>query len=241
MMVIPAIDVMDGKVVRLTKGNQEVKTYYEGLGSPLDVALLWRDQGAEFLHVIDLDGALGRGENRKLVRSILDHLEIPVQIGGGIRSIGSARELLDTGVDRIILGSMAVRSPEGVSRLREEYGEDRIVVALDHRKGEVLKRGWEGYADRSIEDALSEFINLGFKWFLITDAERDGTMEGPDIDTYSKVSGRASIIAAGGVGSLGDLISLESAGAKATVVGKALYEGLFTLREAISCLEASRC
>ena len=241
MMVIPAIDVMDGKVVRLTNGNQEVKTYYESLGSPLDVALLWRDQGAEFLHVIDLDGALGRGENRKLVRSILDHLEIPVQIGGGIRSIGSARELLDTGADRIILGSMAVRSPEGVSRLREEYGEDRIVVALDHRKGEVLKRGWEGYVDRSIEDALSEFINLGFKWFLITDAERDGTMEGPDIDTYSKVSGRASIIAAGGVGSLGDLISLKGAGVKATVVGKALYEGRFTLREAISCLEASRC
>ena len=228
MMVIPAIDVMDGKVVRLTKGNQEVKTYYESLGSPLEVALLWRDQGAEVLHVIDLDGALGRGENRKLVRSILGHLEIPVQIGGGIRSIGSSRKLLDTGVDRIILGSMAVRSPKGVSRLREEYGEDRIVVALDHRKGEVLKRGWRGYADRSIEDALSEFINLGFKWFLI-------------IDTYSKVSGRASIIAAGGVGSLGDLISLEGAGVNATVVGKALYEGLFTLREAISCLEASRC
>ena len=241
MMVIPAIDIMDGQVVRLTKGDEEARTNYGDSGSPLDTARRWRREGAEYLHVIDLDATLGRGDNRELVQAIIDDLEIPVQIGGGIRSLESARSLLDEGVARIILGSLAMKSPESVSSLREEYGGDRIVVALDHRRGIVLDKGWKGSTGRPLDEALREFTDLGLKWFLITDTDRDGTLEGPDTETYSKLSGDASIIASGGVGSLGDLTTLVGTGVEAVVVGKALYEGVFTLPEALSHVEASGC
>ncbi|MBC8224352.1 1-(5-phosphoribosyl)-5-[(5-phosphoribosylamino)methylideneamino] imidazole-4-carboxamide isomerase [Candidatus Bathyarchaeota archaeon] len=241
MMVIPAIDIMDGQVVRLTKGDQEARTSYRDLGSPLDVARRWWSEGAEYLHVIDLDATLSRGDNRGLVQAIVDDLQIPIQFGGGIRSLESARGLLDKGVDRIILGSLAMKSPEGVASLREEYGEDRIVIALDHRRGVVLDKGWKGSTGRPLEEALREFTDLGLKWFLITDTDRDGTLEGPDTETYTKLSERASIIASGGVGSLGDLGTLGGTGVEAVVVGKALYEGLFTLPEALSYVEASGC
>ncbi len=241
MMVIPAIDIMDGQVVRLTKGDQEVRTSYRDLGSPLDVARRWWSEGAEYLHVIDLDATLALGENRDMVQAIVDDLQIPVQIGGGIRSFESARSLLDKGVNRIILGSLAMKSPGVVSSLHEEYGEDRIVIALDHRRGIVLDKGWKGSTGRPLEEALREFTGLGLKWFLITDTDRDGTLEGPDAETYTTLSERASIIASGGVGSLGDLGTLGGTGVEAVVVGKALYEGLFTLPEALSYVEASGC
>ncbi len=241
MMVIPAIDIMDGQVVRLTKGDEGARTNYGGSGSPLDVAQRWLSEGAEYLHVIDLDATLGLGDNRDLVQAIVDDLQIPVQIGGGIRSLESARGLLDKGVDRIILGSLAMKSPEGVSSLREEYGEDRIVIALDHRRGVVLDKGWKGSTGRLLEESLREFTDLGLKWFLITDTDRDGTLEGPDTETYTKLSAQASIIASGGVGSLKDLGNLRGTGVEAVVVGKALYEGLFTLPEALSYAEASGC
>jgi phosphoribosylformimino-5-aminoimidazole carboxamide ribotide isomerase len=134
-----------------------------------------------------------------------------------------------------------MKTPEGVASLRVEYGEDRIVVALDHRRGIVLDKGWKGSTGRPIEEALREFTDLGLKWFLITDTDRDGTLEGPDTETYSKLSSEASIIASGGVGSLGDLGTLVGTGVDAVVVGKALYEGVFTLPEALSCVEASAC
>jgi phosphoribosylformimino-5-aminoimidazole carboxamide ribotide isomerase len=239
MMVIPAIDIMDSQVVRLTKGNQEARTNYRDLGSPLDVARLWWSEGAEYLHVIDLDATLALGDNRDLVQVIVDDLQIPLQVGGGIRSLESARGLLDKGVDRIILGSLAMKSPEEVSSLRKEYGEGRIVIALDHRGGVVLDKGWKGSTGRLLEEAMREFTDLGLEWFLITDTDRDGTLEGPDTDTYIKLSKRASIIASGGVGSLEDLNTLRGTGVEAVVVGKALYEGVFTLPEALSYVEVS--
>ncbi len=241
MMVIPAIDIMDGQVVRLTNGDEEARTNYGESGSPLDTARRWRREGAEYIHVIDLDATLGRGENRDLVQEIVDDLPIPVQIGGGIRSTESARRLLDKGVARIILGSLAMKSPESASSLKDEYGEDRIVVALDHRRGIVLDKGWKGSTGRPIEEALREFTGLGLELFLITDIDRDGTLEGPDTETYGKLSERASIIASGGVGSLNDLGTLVGTGVDAVVVGKALYEGMFTLPEALSHVEAPGC
>jgi len=241
MIVIPAIDIMDGQIVRLTKGDEGARTNYGSSGSPLDVARRWLSEGAEYLHVIDLDATLGLGDNRDLVQAIVDDLQIPVQIGGGIRSLESARGLLNKGVDRLILGSLAMKFPEGVSSLREEYGEDRIVIALDHRRGVVLDKGWKGSTGRLLEEALREFTDLRLKWFLITDTDRDGTLEGPDTETYTKLSARASIIASGGVGSLKDLGNLRGTGVEAVVVGKALYEGVFTLPEALSYAEASGC
>ena len=240
-MVIPAIDIMDGQVVRLTKGDEEAKTSYGAYGSPLDTVLRWQSEGAEYLHVIDLDATLSRGDNCGLIQAIIDDLRIPIQFGGGIRSLESAQDFLDLGVDRIILGSLAMKSPEGVSSLKEEYGEARIVIALDHRRGIVLDKGWKGSTGRPLKEALREFADLGLKWFLITDTDRDGTLEGPDTETYTKLSGRASIIASGGVGSLNDLGILKGTGVEAVVVGKALYEGIFTLSEALNYVESSGC
>ncbi|MDP6048605.1 MAG: 1-(5-phosphoribosyl)-5-[(5-phosphoribosylamino)methylideneamino]imidazole-4-carboxamide isomerase [Candidatus Bathyarchaeota archaeon] len=238
MMVIPAIDIMDGQVVRLTQGDEESRINYGNSRSPLDVARHWVEEGAEYLHVIDLDATLGRGDNSGLVQEIVNDLSIPIQVGGGIRSLESAQTLLGKGVDRIILGSLAIKSPELVSGLCEENGKDRIVIALDHKQGIVLDKGWKESTGKPLCDALRDFISLGLRWFLITDTSRDGTLEGPDTETYSKVSRHASIIASGGVGSLGDIGTLLGTGVKAIVVGKALYEVVFTLPEAIRCVEA---
>ena len=241
MMLIPAIDVMNGKVVRLTRGSPQATTSYEGHGSPLDVAMNWRDQGAKFIHFIDLDAALSIGENRDLLKRILTQVDVPIQIGGGIRDTKSARDLLDAGASRIVLGSLALRAPQTASSLCSEYGGERIVVALDHRGGHVLEEGWTRSADVTLEESFRRFTDLGLDWFLITDTTRDGTLGGPDIDTYSKISKRASVIASGGVASLEDLKGLARTGVKGTIVGKALYEGIFTFQEAARVLEASGC
>jgi phosphoribosylformimino-5-aminoimidazole carboxamide ribotide isomerase len=230
--------MMDGQVVRLTRGDENTVTKYESFGTPLEVAKFWCSQGADFLHVIDLDAALGKGSNRELVKLILCYLDAPIQIGGGIRSLESARDLLESRADRIILGSMAMTAPNQTSILLEEYGVNRLVIALDHRQGYVLWKGWKESTGRKLETLLNDFITMGFEWFLVTNADRDGTMKGPDIDTYSKISEKASIIASGGVRSLKDLAQLRDSGVKASIIGKALYEQRFTLPEARSYLEA---
>ncbi len=241
MMVIPAIDIMDGQVVRLTKGDEEARTNYGSFGSPLETARRWQDEGAEYIHIIDLDATLSRGDNRNMIQTIVGTLDVPVQFGGGIRSLDLARALLAGDVSRIILGSLAMKSPEDVASLSEEYGSDRVVIALDHRRGVVLDKGWKGSTGRLLDDALRMFTGLGLEWFLITDTDRDGTLEGPDTETYARLSDQASIIASGGVGSLEDLNALRETGVKAVVVGKALYKGKFTLPEALSQAETPRC
>jgi phosphoribosylformimino-5-aminoimidazole carboxamide ribotide isomerase len=241
MMVIPAIDVMDGQVVRLTKGDEEARTNYGTYGSPLETAQRWQNEGAEYIHIIDLDATLSRGDNLGLIQAIVKELKVPVQFGGGIRSIELAQNLLEEGISRIILGSLAMKTPEDVSSLSEDYGKDRVVIALDHRRGIVLEKGWKGSTGKPLEEALRMFTGLGLERFLITDTDRDGTLEGPDTETYTRLSEQASIIASGGVGSIEDIVALNETGVEAVVVGKALYEGKFTLPEALSQTEASRC
>jgi phosphoribosylformimino-5-aminoimidazole carboxamide ribotide isomerase len=241
MMVIPAIDVMDGQVVRLTKGDEEARTNYYSFGSPLETAKRWQKEGAEHIHIIDLDATLSLGDNRGMIQEIVQQLEVPVQFGGGIRSLELARSLLEGDVGRIILGSLAMKSPKGVASLSEDYGRDRVVIALDHRRGVVLDKGWKGSTGKPLDATLRIFADLGLEWFLITDTDRDGTLEGPDTETYTRLSGQASIIASGGVGSLEDLDTLKETGVKAVVVGKALYEGKFTLPKALNQTEAPRC
>ena len=237
MMVIPAIDIMDGQVVRLLKGDEKSKTSYSKYGSPLEVAKHWLDEGAEYIHIIDLDATLSRGNNQEIIQLIIDEIDIHIQFGGGIRNLEYAQQLLNKGVNRIILGSMAMKSFDSVINLRDEFGENRIIVALDHRKGTVLDKGWKASTGKSLEEVFWTFSDNGIKWFLITDTNRDGTLEGPDLETYAKFSKNASIIASGGVGSLNDLKKLNKTGAKAVVIGKALYEGVFTLPEALAQLE----
>ena len=236
VQVIPAMDLMDGNVVRLTKGDPETLKHYDA-GSPLETARRWSDEGAELLHVVDLDAALRRGSNRAQILEIVESLDAETQVGGGIRDRDEAGRLLDAGVHRVVLGSYALSSPGEAARLLPEYGSERIAVALDHREGDVLARGWTQTAGRRLTDAIPAYRALGFEWFLVTDVERDGALQGPDIETNRSIAGAASIIASGGVSRLDDLVRLRDAGAAAVVVGKALYEGRFTYREAVTAVE----
>lgn len=237
MQLIPAIDIMGGGVVRLRRGDENAVTRYDAEGTPLELARFWCEQGAECLHLVDLDAALGRGSNGEIVKAVIVDVGVPVQVGGGIRSLESARGLLDLGAGRIVIGSMALEDPDSVAVLLDEYSGGRVVVALDHRRGVVLRRGWKEPAGWRLEAALGEFAARGVEWFLVTDVDRDGAMEGPDLETYSRIRGEALIIASGGVRSLDDLLLLSETGVEAAVVGKALYEGRFTLVEAINLLE----
>jgi phosphoribosylformimino-5-aminoimidazole carboxamide ribotide isomerase len=234
MIVIPAVDIMGGKVVRLTRGDPGTKKDYDRLGDPVSVARLWEEQGAEWVHVIDLDAALGRGRNTVTIMKILRETEAPCQVGGGIRSVDAAVRMLEAGVGRIIMGSMAIRSPETVETLIREYGSERIVVSLDHEGGEILINGWETGSGLDFERAMSKFKDLDVHRFLVTGVDRDGTLSGPDVDAYRKVAGKANVIAAGGIGSLRDILDLRETGVEAAVVGRALYEGRFTLPQATS-------
>ncbi len=234
MMVIPAVDIMGGKVVRLTRGDPGTKKDYDMMGDPVSVSRFWEKLGAEWIHVVDLDAALGRGENTLTIMAILKEIERPCQVGGGIRSVDAARRMLGAGVGRIILGSMAIRSPEKVETLIREYGPERIVVSLDHRGGQIVLNGWGTGSGQNIESAMTKFTEIDVQRFLVTGVDKDGTLSGPDMEILRKVADKARVIAAGGIGSLRDILELRETGVEATVVGRALYEGRFTLPQAIS-------
>lgn len=233
MIVIPSIDLMDGKVVRLSRGDPLTRRHYEQFGDPVEIARSWELQGASCLHVVDLDAAFGRTANHEIIRSILKAVDITVQVGGGIRSLKSAKEALDNGASRVILGSMAVKEPLSVDRLIEEYGLERVIVSLDHLGGKIYIKGWTEDTGLDLKETLDKFASNGVKWFLVTSINRDGTLSGPDYATLTSVIPKGRIIAAGGVGSLQDLFNLKKIGVSAIVVGKALYEGRFTLGEAL--------
>jgi phosphoribosylformimino-5-aminoimidazole carboxamide ribotide isomerase len=236
MQVIPALDIMGGRVVRLTRGDPETSVLYS-CGSPLEAAERWSREGVKLLHIVDIDAALLKGSNRDQILEIVESLAVKAQVGGGIRDKHEATSLLDAGVYRIVLGSYALSNPGQAVELLEEYGPERIAIALDHRGGRILTKGWTETTEKLLIEALRAYASLGFVWFLVTDTDRDGALAGPDVETYREISNLASIIASGGVSKLEDLVALRDAGASAAVVGKALYEERFTYREAVSALE----
>ena len=242
MKVIPAIDLMQSKVVRLTRGDLEQATYYDNLGTPVEMAQKWKAQGAERLHIIDLDAAFGKTGNLKIVLQIAKQVALPVQLGGGIRTYEMAERLLAEGIDYVILGSLALKEPQVLSRLQKKFSPERIIVALDNKKGIVMMEGWTSTTTFSVAEALEQYVNLGVDTFLITSVLRDGTLSGPDLDTLTEaVQYRdVDIIAAGGIGRLNDLIALSCTGVWGAVVGKAIYEGKFTLEQAIQKVQRRR-
>jgi phosphoribosylformimino-5-aminoimidazole carboxamide ribotide isomerase len=237
LQIIPAIDIMDGQLVRLTKGDPSTRQGYL-TKNPFDAAKNWAQQGAEMIHIIDLGAALGKTPNTDQILGLVDEVDVPLQVGGGIRSLEGARRLLDGGVERIILGSMPIKAPKESLMLLEEYGSDRIVIALDHRDGYLMVKGWQESTKHRLCESLQDFKEQGYQWFLVTNIDHDGTLEGPDTETYKEISTSTNIIASGGVSSLEDINRLRETGVQAVVVGKALYENRFTLAEA---KEAARC
>jgi phosphoribosylformimino-5-aminoimidazole carboxamide ribotide isomerase len=241
MQLIPAIDLMDGKIVRLTRGEAKTaKTYEKQFGTPLEAAKRWRDEGAGKLHIIDLDAAFGIGDNREVIAEIAKNVSLPLQVGGGIRSFEIAEKLFQTGIKQAILGALAFSNPLVIKKIQQKFGLDSVIVALDNKKGHIMVEGWQTSTAMTVDDALERYSFLGVHNFLITSIAQDGMLSGPDLQTLSTAAlyPGAKIVAAGGIGNIGDLTALKEIGMNGAVIGKALYEGRFTLKDAIQKIGA---
>lgn len=238
MRLYPAIDIKGGKCVRLTQGLfDNVKVYSD---TPADMARLWRDQGATFLHLVDLDGALaGRSVNEEVIRSIVEAVDIPVELGGGIRSEEAVRHMLDLGVARVIIGTKAVESPMFMKELVDAFGADRIVAGVDAKDGLVAVQGWESLSTVTAKELCLKMEELGIRHVVYTDISRDGMLNGPNVEATRQLTEATGIdvIASGGVSSMEDLRCLYEAGIKGAIIGKALYEKRVDLREAVRAFQ----
>ena len=227
MMIIPAIDLMDGQVVRLYRGDPGRKTVYGS--DPVAVALEWERQGADMLHLVNLDATLGRGDNRGVVRRILDAVSMPVQVAGGLRDVESVRAAAAM-ADRAVIGTLAFESPDLLEDLRVSPGPDRIVISADHKDGKVVTRGWQNPTAVDLIGSIERFMSMGFGDFLVTDVGRDGTMEGPELD-YLRQACRtgARVIASGGISGVEDVEHVMECGASGVILGRAIYDGKITI------------
>lgn len=224
MKVLAAIDIMNGDVVRLTKGDQSTKKVYSN--DPIQVAKKWAKEGADMLHVVDLDAALGNeSSNLSIISEILDTVNIPIQIGGGIRNTAIFEKIVKMGFSKIVVGTMAYRNVNELRLLSRNYG-DKIVISLDEINGKVMIEGWKSSSNYKVEDAINKFNKLGISNFLLTSIIKDGTLLGPDIVTLNSINRdrKSKIIASGGISSLVDVLRVRSIGCDSVILGKALYE-----------------
>lgn len=233
MIVYPAIDLLDGACVRLYQGNYDAVTRFSG--DPVDVARSFADQGAQALHIVDLDGARrGRPVHWDLVCKIVAAVSVPVQVGGGIRTAEHLEAYLDGRVHRVLVGTAAVTSPEWLASSVRNYGSDRVAAAVDVRNGEVVTEGWLAGSGRDAESVSLSLRSLGIETLLYTDTQRDGTLTSVDArGTRRLVEADFRVIAAGGISSVADIRALAEVGAAGAVVGSALYKGHMTVAEAL--------
>ncbi|WP_018112437.1 1-(5-phosphoribosyl)-5-[(5-phosphoribosylamino)methylideneamino]imidazole-4-carboxamide isomerase [Thermus igniterrae] len=230
MWVIPAVDLKGGKAVRLYEGDPGRETVY---GDPVAAALRWQEEGARWLHLVDLDRALGQGDNREALGRIAAALRIPFQVGGGIRSLEALREVLALGAGRGVVGTVAVKDPSLLARMLAEAGPERLAVALDARGLEVVVSGWQEATPLSALDLLRDWVAMGVRTVIYTDVRRDGTLKGLDLEVVARVreAWPHQLIAGGGIAGPEDLKALEALGVEGALVGKALYEGRVRLRD----------
>ena len=241
MQLIPAIDLMNGKIVRLTRGEAKTAKIYETeFGTPVEAAKRWRDEGASKMHIIDLDAAFVLGNNHSVIAEIAKNVKLPIQVGGGIRSYETVEKLFETGITQVILGALAFSDPSAIGKIQKKFGAESVIVALDNKDGLVMVEGWKTATAMTVEDALEKYTDLGVRRLLITSIAQDGMLTGPDLPTLSQATlyPKAKIVAAGGIGSIGDLAALKEIDIEGAVIGKALYEKRFTLKEAIQKIGA---
>lgn len=233
MQVIPAIDVLDGRAVRLMRGEYKHVTVYDE--DPVSVALAWKDAGIELVHVVDLDAARGRSPSVVDVVAGLSAGGVRCQVGGGIRTPDNAKEMISKGADRVVVGSAFVDRSGLGEGIAAAVGPDRVVAAIDVREGLALGHGWSGGGTPYL-DVVNRTLDTGVRTLLVTAIEVDGTMEGPAVElleTVAAVDASIRLIASGGVGSLNDIRGLAAGSSEAVIIGRALYEGRFTVGEAV--------
>ncbi|MCU1266305.1 MAG: phosphoribosylformimino-5-aminoimidazole carboxamide ribotide isomerase [Acidobacteria bacterium] len=245
MLIIPAIDLREGRCVRLTQGRKEDVKIYDS--DPLVIAEQYRDSGAEWLHVVDLDGAFSdpNSRNRQVVREIVSRIKLPVQFGGGLRSLQDIEQVIELGAARVVLGTLAVESPEILEKSLQLFGSNRVVVGIDARDGRALTRGWVNDTDLAAIELAQRVARLGVERVVFTDIARDGMLTGVNVEQTCAVARESGlkVTASGGVASLADLARLRAAsecGIDSIIIGKALYEGRFTLEEALREESAAR-
>ncbi|GAB2906218.1 bifunctional 1-(5-phosphoribosyl)-5-((5-phosphoribosylamino)methylideneamino)imidazole-4-carboxamide isomerase/phosphoribosylanthranilate isomerase PriA [Nonomuraea fastidiosa] len=236
LTLLPAVDIVDGQAVRLVQGEAGTET---GYGEPLAAALAWQEAGAEWIHLVDLDAAFGRGSNRELIAEMIGRLDVNVELSGGIRDDDSLAQALATGCRRVNIGTAALENPAWCSKIIAEYG-DRIAVGLDVRGTTLAARGWTEDAG-DLWEVLDRLEADGCPRYVVTDVTKDGMLQGPNLDLYRRILARTDkpVVASGGVSSIDDLVALASLvpdGLEGVIVGRALYARAFTLEDALAAV-----
>jgi phosphoribosylformimino-5-aminoimidazole carboxamide ribotide isomerase len=244
MIIFPAIDLRGGRCVRLYQGDPKRETIFGN--DPVAIAREWVEQGAGWLHIVNLDGALGQAsDNLSVVEAIVSTLDVQVQFGGGLRDMNDMERMLWMGVTRVIVGTMAISAPDTVARAVKRFGSERVVVGMDARDGRIATHGWQETSDVDIMVLAEQVLKLGVKRVVYTNIARDGTMRGPDVAGTRRLAAESGlkVIASGGVASINDVKALkfhEAAGIEGIIIGQALYTGAIDLDEAIEIAEAEK-
>lgn len=234
MILLPAIDMKGGQAVRLKKGDFNDVTVYSD--DPLEFALKFEKAGAGFIHLVDLDGALkGKSVNEDAVKRITSNVSVPCELGGGVRTIEAVKYILELGVYRVILGTSAVQNPDFVSEAIDKFGDERIVVGIDAKKGMVATHGWEQVSELTAADLADDMKERGVKTIIYTDISRDGMLTGPNVSQTKMLSDHTGldVIASGGVSCMDDLEELSESGIYGAIIGKAYYEGRIDINDAV--------
>jgi phosphoribosylformimino-5-aminoimidazole carboxamide ribotide isomerase len=230
MKIIPAIDLMNGQVVRLYKGDPKQKTVYSD--NPVEIAKKWEANGADMLHIVDLDATLGIGSNLGMIKKILEEISIPVEVAGGLRNESLVLDVIKIS-NRIVLGTLAFKDKELLKKLLLSLGPEKIVISVDHMDGEIVIHGWQDKTGIKLIDAIKEFLEMGFTEFLLTNVSKDGTMEGPDLEFLEQACNleKTNIIASGGISNIEDVSNVKKKNAFGVILGKALYENRISIEE----------
>ena len=231
MKIIPAIDLMEGKVVRLYKGDPNKKTIYSE--NPLEIAKKWESAGADMIHLVDLDATLGSGSNFDLLKSIAKSIKIPVQVAGGLRNETIIEDALKFAT-RVVIGTLAFKDKTALDSLLTTYGKEKLVISVDHNDGKIVTNGWKETTSLELVSIVKDLVKNGFTEFLSTSINRDGTLQGPDLKWLSSLREikNVNVIASGGISNIEDVMSVKKLNLFGVILGKALYENQVTIEEA---------